>query len=34
MKTTDCQRLLAAYAETGSEADFRELLTRYIDLVY
>ena len=34
MKTTDSQRLLAAYAKTGSEAAFRELLTRYIDLVY
>lgn len=34
MKTTDSQSLLAAYAKTGSEAAFRELLTRYIDLVY
>jgi RNA polymerase sigma factor (sigma-70 family) len=34
MKTTDSQGLLAAYAKTGSEAAFRELLTRYVDLVY
>lgn len=34
MKTTDSQSLLAAYAKTGSEAAFRELLTRYVDLVY
>ena len=34
MKLTDSQSLLAAYAETGSEPAFRELLTRYVDLVY
>jgi RNA polymerase sigma factor (sigma-70 family) len=34
MKTTDSQNLLAAYAETGSESAFRELLARYTDLVY
>src|SRR5690349_4001843 len=31
---TDSQQLLAAYVKTGSEAAFRELLARYIDLVY
>jgi RNA polymerase sigma factor (sigma-70 family) len=31
---TDSQQLLAAYVKTGSESAFRELLTRYIDLVY
>ncbi len=31
---TDSQQLLAAYVKTGSEAAFRELLERYIDLVY
>jgi RNA polymerase sigma factor (sigma-70 family) len=31
---TDSQELLAAYVNTGSEAAFRELLARYIDLVY
>ena len=31
---TDSQRLLADYASTSSEEAFRELLTRYIDLVY
>ena len=34
MKTTDSQSLLAAYAKTGSEPAFRELLARYLDLVY
>jgi len=34
MKTTESQNLLADYAKTGSEPAFRELLTRYIDLVY
>jgi RNA polymerase sigma factor (sigma-70 family) len=34
MKTTDSQGLLAAYAKTGSEAAFRELLARYVNLVY
>src|SRR5580704_16801677 len=31
---TDSQRLLADYAKHGSEAAFRELVTRYLDLVY
>ena len=31
---TDSQQLLAEYARTGSEAAFRELVTRYIDPVY
>ncbi len=31
---TDSQQLLAEYARTGSEAAFRELVTRYVDLVY
>jgi RNA polymerase sigma factor (sigma-70 family) len=31
---TDSQQLLADYATTGSETAFRELVTRYIDLVY
>jgi RNA polymerase sigma factor (sigma-70 family) len=31
---TDSQKLLADYARTGSEEAFRELLSRYIDLVY
>ena len=34
MKTTDSGSLLAAYAKTGSEPAFRELVTRYMDLVY
>jgi RNA polymerase sigma factor (sigma-70 family) len=34
MKTTDSGSLLAAYAKTASEAAFRELVTRYMDLVY
>ena len=34
MKTTNSASLLAAYAKTGSEAAFRELVTRYMDLVY
>jgi DNA-directed RNA polymerase specialized sigma24 family protein len=34
MKTTDSQSLLAAYAQTGSEPAFRELVTRSMDLVY
>jgi len=32
--TTESQQLLASYAKTGSEAAFRELLARYVDLVY
>src|SRR6267154_3766969 len=31
---TDSQNLLAEYARTGSDAAFRELVTRYVDLVY
>ena len=31
---SESQRLLAEYANTGSELAFRELLTRYVDLVY
>jgi RNA polymerase sigma factor (sigma-70 family) len=31
---TDSRQLLADYAATGSEAAFRELVSRYIDLVY
>jgi RNA polymerase sigma factor (sigma-70 family) len=31
---TDSQTLLAQYSGTGSEAAFRELVSRYIDLVY
>jgi DNA-directed RNA polymerase specialized sigma24 family protein len=30
----DSQILLAEYARNGSESAFRELVTRYIDLVY
>jgi DNA-directed RNA polymerase specialized sigma24 family protein len=32
--TTDNQKLLAEYAVHGSEAAFRELVARYLDLVY
>ena len=31
---TDSQRLLAEYVQTGSDAAFRELVTRYVGLVY
>src|SRR5437762_3640330 len=31
---TDSQKLLAEYVQSGSEAAFRELVTRYVDLVY
>lgn len=31
---TDSQKLLAEYATSGSEAAFRELVTRYLNLVY
>lgn len=31
---TDSQHLLAEYARNGSDAAFRELVTRYVDLVY
>jgi RNA polymerase sigma factor (sigma-70 family) len=34
MKMTDCQTLLSEYVQTGSEPAFRELVTRYVDLVY
>ena len=31
---TDSHTLLAEYAQTGAESAFRELVSRYIDLVY
>ncbi len=31
---TDSQRLLADYVENGSESAFRDLVSRYVDLVY
>src|SRR5258708_5611909 len=31
---TDSRQLLSAYARNGSETAFRELVTRYIDLVF
>src|SRR5690349_12601184 len=31
---SESQELLAAYVRTGSEAAFRDLLTRHLDLVY
>ena len=31
---TDNQNLLAEYVQTGSDAAFRELVIRYVDLVY
>src|SRR2546422_5182901 len=31
---TESQQLLAEYAATGSEAAFRDLVARYVDLVY
>src|SRR5215472_4864189 len=31
---TDGQQLLAEYVNAGSEAAFRELVSRYVDLVY
>lgn len=34
MDMTDSQKLLAEYVRTGSEAAFRELVARYVDLVY
>src|SRR5580765_581825 len=34
VKMTDCRQLLANYTENGSETAFRELVGRYIDLVY
>ncbi len=32
--TNESQRLLTEYANTGSESAFRELVTRYVDLVF
>jgi len=34
LKMTDSQTLVSEYARSGSEAAFRELVTRYLDLVY
>src|SRR5687767_12201873 len=34
MNTTDTSHLLRDYADTGSDTAFRELVSRYIDLVY
>jgi RNA polymerase sigma factor (sigma-70 family) len=34
MKTMESQTLLSEYARTGSEPAFRELVARYVDLVY
>jgi RNA polymerase sigma factor (sigma-70 family) len=34
LKMTDSHTLLSLYARTGSESAFRELVSRYIDLVY
>ncbi len=34
LKMTDSHTLLASYARTGAESAFRELVSRYIDLVY
>src|SRR6266571_1060499 len=31
---TDSQNVLADYVQTGSDTAFRELVTRYLDLVY
>lgn len=31
---TDSQQLLLEYVQGGSDAAFRELVTRYVDLVY
>src|SRR5664280_494645 len=31
---TDSQKLLAEYVQSGSEPAFRELVARYLDLVY
>src|SRR5208282_1817995 len=33
-KMTDSHTLLASYVRTGSESAFRELVSRYLDLVY
>src|SRR5215203_6877779 len=32
--TTETQELLAKFVKSGSESAFRELVTRYVDLVY
>jgi DNA-directed RNA polymerase specialized sigma subunit len=34
MDMTESQQLLAEYAKTGSEAALRELVARYVNLVY
>ena len=34
MKMMDDQHLLAEYRQNGSDAAFRELVTRYVNLVY
>lgn len=34
LNMTETRSLLADYAKNGSEAAFRELVARYIDLVY
>src|SRR6185503_5577098 len=34
MNTVDAGSLLRTYSETGSDAAFRELVSRYVDLVY
>lgn len=34
MDLTDSHKLLRDYADHGNEAAFRELVNRYIDLVY
>src|SRR5260221_12146528 len=34
LKITDSARVLAEYVRTGSDIAFRDLVTRYIDLVY
>jgi RNA polymerase sigma factor (sigma-70 family) len=34
LKMTDAQNLLAEYVRTGSDTAFRELVARYVDLVY
>ena len=31
---TDSQQLVAEYVRNGSDTAFRELVTRYVDLVY
>src|SRR5437879_3539936 len=34
LKMTDSQKLVTEYVRTGSEPAFRELVARYLDLVY